>query len=143
MLARPPSVRTSSMPSVIYPIADMVAACHKRGVRVMVDGAHAPGQLPLDVAAVGADWYTGNLHKWSFTSKVGRGTVHAPQRNDCPPPPWKSYSCVAACACVCYCVRRSTSGAPGSSCGRTSPCVSMLRLCGSLMIGTCRGYPCL
>lgn len=59
----------SSMPSVIYPIADMVAACHKRGVRVMVDGAHAPGQLPLDVAAVGADWYTGNLHKWSFTSK--------------------------------------------------------------------------
>ena len=60
----------SSMPSVIFPIKELVALCHRYGARVMVDGAHAPGQLPLNVEEVGADWYTGNLHKWSFTSKV-------------------------------------------------------------------------
>jgi Cys-tRNA synthase (O-phospho-L-seryl-tRNA:Cys-tRNA synthase) len=60
----------SSMPMAIFPIKEMVAACHAKGVRVMVDGAHAPGQLPLDVVDVGAEWYTGNLHKWCFASKV-------------------------------------------------------------------------
>ena len=58
------------MPSVIFPIKELVALCHRYGARVMVDGAHAPGQLPLNVEEVGADWYTGNLHKWSFTPKV-------------------------------------------------------------------------
>src|SRR5262249_60423558 len=52
--------------SLILPIADIAARCRTRGVRTLVDGAHAPGIVPLELARLGVDYYTGNLHKWAM-----------------------------------------------------------------------------
>ncbi len=59
----------TSAGAVVLPIREMAALCHQHGVPVAIDGAHAPGQLALDVAQLGVDWYVGNLHKWAFAAK--------------------------------------------------------------------------
>lgn len=64
----------TSAGAVVLPIAEMAAICRSHGVPVAVDGAHAPGQLPFDVPALGVDWYVGNLHKWAFAAK-GTGVI--------------------------------------------------------------------
>lgn len=50
---------------VMLPVAELARLCRSRGVRLLVDGAHAPGQLELDVPSLCADYYTANLHKWA------------------------------------------------------------------------------
>lgn len=55
------------MPSVIIPVKELVMMCRDEGVdRVFVDGAHAIGNVEIDVKDLGADFYTSNLHKWLF-----------------------------------------------------------------------------
>ena len=59
----------SSPTGLVWPVPEIVAAARKHGALVLVDGAHAPGQLDLDLPALGADWYTGNCHKWLFAPR--------------------------------------------------------------------------
>ncbi len=49
---------------LVLPAKELCAAARKHGIVTVVDGAHAPAMLPLDVNEVGADFYTGNCHKW-------------------------------------------------------------------------------
>ena len=59
----------TSETALVLPAAEVVALCRARGAAVLVDGAHAPGALALDIPALGADWYVGNLHKWAYSPR--------------------------------------------------------------------------
>ena len=70
----------TALSSLVLPLREIAAACRERGVPVLVDGAHAPGALALDVPSLGVDWYVGNLHKWAFAPR-GCGILWAaPER---------------------------------------------------------------
>jgi isopenicillin-N epimerase len=66
--------------ALVMPLADIAARCRARGVAVLADGAHAPGQLELDVPALGVDWYTANLHKWAWAPRGSAFLWAAPER---------------------------------------------------------------
>lgn len=59
----------TSITGLVWPIEELVALCREHGVPVLVDAAHAPGQVPVDLDAIGADWWVGNAHKWLFAPK--------------------------------------------------------------------------
>eukprot|EP00762_Andalucia_godoyi_P003723 ANDGO_08562.mRNA.1 Putative L-cysteine desulfhydrase 1 len=55
----------SSNTAILYPVQQLVSLCRSRGVRTLVDGAHALGSVPcLNLAEIDADYYVGNCHKW-------------------------------------------------------------------------------
>ena len=58
-----------SVPGVILPVKELAALCHEYGVFVLVDGAHALGHIPVNVADIGADAWLGNAHKWFYSPK--------------------------------------------------------------------------
>ncbi|MGI5213686.1 aminotransferase class V-fold PLP-dependent enzyme [Plantactinospora sp. CA-290183] len=62
----------------LLPTAAIVAVARERDVPVLVDGAHAPGMLPVDVDAIGADFWVGNLHKWGFAPRGTAALAVAP-----------------------------------------------------------------
>ncbi|WP_250027263.1 aminotransferase class V-fold PLP-dependent enzyme [Paractinoplanes maris] len=62
----------SSATAMAFPVREIVAAAHEHDIPVLVDAAHVPGMLPVDVASIKADFWVGNLHKWAFAP---RGTA--------------------------------------------------------------------
>jgi isopenicillin-N epimerase len=61
------------------PLVRLVPALQERGVAVLVDGAHAPGMLAVDLDRLGADFFVGTLHKWCCAPR-GTGVLHAAER---------------------------------------------------------------
>jgi isopenicillin-N epimerase len=55
--------------ALVLPVAEIAARCKKKGVALLVDGAHGPGAIPIDIPSLGADWYAGNLHKWAWSPR--------------------------------------------------------------------------
>ena len=69
-----------SLPGFILPVKDLIDLCHAHGVLVLIDGAHALGQIPLALNKLDPDFWVGNGHKWLYSPK-GSAILWVPKRN--------------------------------------------------------------
>jgi len=67
----------TSQTGLVLPLAELVPELEARGIAVIVDGAHAPGMIELDIETLSPSWYTGNCHKWLCAPKASGFLVAA------------------------------------------------------------------
>jgi isopenicillin-N epimerase len=65
----------TSATSLIFPVAEIVAECNRRGIETLIDGTHAVGQIPLNVRAMHPTYFVGSGHKW-LSSPKGTGFLY-------------------------------------------------------------------
>jgi isopenicillin-N epimerase len=65
----------TSQTGMVLPIARVISELNQRGIETLIDGAHAPGMVPLNLQTLGATYYTGNCHKW-LCAPVASGFLH-------------------------------------------------------------------
>ena len=65
----------TSATALVFPIENAVAHARARGIWTVIDGAHTPGHIPLNLDTLGADFYSGNCHKWLMAPK-GSAFLH-------------------------------------------------------------------
>jgi len=58
-----------SVPGFILPASELVRLCRASGIRTFIDGAHAIGQIPINIAEMDPDYYVTNAHKWLYTPR--------------------------------------------------------------------------
>ncbi len=76
----------TSASAMVLPATELVRELESRGVRVVLDGAHAPGHIELNVGDISPSYYTANLHKWVCSPKGSAVLwVHPDQRERCRP----------------------------------------------------------
>ena len=59
----------TSPTALVFPIERAIAEARRRGIWSVIDGAHTPGHIPLELEKLGVDFYSGNCHKWMMTPK--------------------------------------------------------------------------
>ena len=77
----------TSPTGIIFPVKEVVRQLNTKNIDVIIDGAHAPGMIPLNIKEIGAAYYTGNCHKWICSPKgVGFLYVRTDKQKDIFPP---------------------------------------------------------
>jgi hypothetical protein len=101
----------SAYPSVILPVAALTRLLRSYNIISIIDGAHAVGNIDIDITAADPDYYLGNMHKWFFSPKSA-ALLYAPPPPTSPrlpPPPAAPVHTATVTPCACTC-------APTTSC---------------------------